>query len=281
MTLMMDAAKLIANADGLLITAGAGMGVDSGLPDFRGTEGFWNAYPALGQAQITFENIANPQYFHSDPLLAWGFYGHRLALYRRTVPHAGFDFLKSISACLPGGSFVFTSNVDGQFQKAGFPDSQVFECHGSIHWLQCLSPACNEKTWTAAAFKPQIDANVCRLRNKPPTCPMCGGIARPNILMFEDWHWIEELILVRQERLRAWLRNIKRLVTIELGAGIAIPSVRRFSNAQKGPLIRINPTDEMIPTNREGVAIRMGALNGLKGITEALIEMEFLKLEAD
>lgn len=47
-----QAAKLIAEADGLLITAGAGMGVDSGLPDFRGTSGFWQAYPALGKAQI-------------------------------------------------------------------------------------------------------------------------------------------------------------------------------------------------------------------------------------
>ena len=44
-------AELIAQADGLLITAGAGMGVDSGLPDFRGSEGFWGAYPALGRAR--------------------------------------------------------------------------------------------------------------------------------------------------------------------------------------------------------------------------------------
>ena len=45
-----QAASLIKDADGLLITAGAGMGVDSGLPDFRGREGFWRAYPALGRA---------------------------------------------------------------------------------------------------------------------------------------------------------------------------------------------------------------------------------------
>ena len=43
------AAELIADADSLLVTAGAGMGVDSGLPDFRGAEGFWRAYPALGR----------------------------------------------------------------------------------------------------------------------------------------------------------------------------------------------------------------------------------------
>lgn len=67
-------ADLLAEADGLLITAG----VDSGLPDFRGTEGFWRAYPALARAQIRFEEIANPRAFARDPKLAWGFYGHRL-----------------------------------------------------------------------------------------------------------------------------------------------------------------------------------------------------------
>ena len=50
-------------ADGLLITAGAGMGVDSGLPDFRGQEGFWRAYPALRHQGLSFEDMANPVRF--------------------------------------------------------------------------------------------------------------------------------------------------------------------------------------------------------------------------
>ena len=87
---------MIRQADGLLITAGAGIGVDSGLPDFRGPQGFWGAYPALGRARIAFEAIANPAAFASQPRLAWGFYGHRLNLYRRTVPHEGFRILQRI-----------------------------------------------------------------------------------------------------------------------------------------------------------------------------------------
>ena len=53
------AAELIAQADSLIIGAGAGMGVDSGLPDFRGRNGFWRAYPALGKRKIRFEDIAD------------------------------------------------------------------------------------------------------------------------------------------------------------------------------------------------------------------------------
>src|SRR5450759_2270489 len=97
-TLLRRCAEAVREADGLLVTAGAGMGVDSGLPDFRGPQGFWRAYPALGRARI-----------------AWGFYGHRLALYRKTVPHEGFAILRRIGEAMPAGVFVLTSNVDGQF----------------------------------------------------------------------------------------------------------------------------------------------------------------------
>ena len=75
------------SSEALFIGAGAGIGVDSGLPDFRGTEGFWRAYPPLAQLGIRFEEMANPRWFHDNPSLAWGFYGHRLQKYIETIPH--------------------------------------------------------------------------------------------------------------------------------------------------------------------------------------------------
>ena len=126
------AADVIRRSENILITAGAGMGVDSGLPDFRGNQGFWRAYPAL--RGYPFEEMANPRWFDDEPTRAWGFYGHRLNLYRRTVPHQGFQILKKWTQ--KRGHFVFTSNVDGSFQKAGFSESKIEECHGSIHHVQ-------------------------------------------------------------------------------------------------------------------------------------------------
>jgi len=73
--------------------------------------------PARAWAWIAFESIASPAAFEADPLLGWGFYGHRLALYRRTEPHEGFAILKQFGESMPNGVFVFTSNVDGQFDK--------------------------------------------------------------------------------------------------------------------------------------------------------------------
>jgi NAD-dependent SIR2 family protein deacetylase len=84
------AAKAIQEADALFITAGAGMGVDSGLPDFRGNSGFWKAYPPIAKLGLSFSEMANPKWFDQKPEMAWAFYGHRLNLYRATVPHRGF-----------------------------------------------------------------------------------------------------------------------------------------------------------------------------------------------
>lgn len=71
-----QAKRLIEDANAILITAGAGMGVDSGLPDFRGENGFWRAYPNLKAKGLRFEDMATPKLFQTNPSLAWAFYGH-------------------------------------------------------------------------------------------------------------------------------------------------------------------------------------------------------------
>ncbi len=196
------------DADGLLITAGAGMGVDSGLPDFRGRAGLWRAYPALKQARIAFQAIANPKAFHHLPALAWGFYGHRLELYRKTTPHRGYAILQRWASDMTHGAFVFTSNVDGHFAKAGFPDDRIVECHGTLHMLQCAR-VCTMDIWSADSLVPIVDEKACRLRSPLPACANCGGLARPNILMFNDWDWISERADRQIARLERWRAKVK------------------------------------------------------------------------
>jgi len=244
------------------------MGIDSGLPDFRGPGGFWAVYPALGKARIAFEAIASPATFEADPRLAWGFYGHRLDLYRQTVPHAGFAMLLAMARDKPHGAWVFTSNVDGQFQKAGFPAERVCEIHGSIHHLQCLAP-CSEQIWPADDFQPRIDSENCRLLGELPHCPHCGGLARPNILMFGDWGWHERRTALQYQRLQDWQKNVEKPVCIEIGAGTHIPSVRHFSENCGGRLIRINPNESHTAA---GMAIALSGLDAITRIGQALTE---------
>lgn len=261
-------AEWLAQADGLLITAGAGMGIDSGLPDFRGTGGFWSVYPALGRARIAFESIANPAAFEQDARLAWGFYGHRLALYRSTQPHTGFQRLRELGQRLEHGSFVFTSNVDGQFQKAGFSPAGICEVHGSIHHLQCSGP-CHEGIWSADGYRPDVDEDACRERGELPTCPRCGALARPNILMFGDWSWIERRTTLQHQALQQWLAEVERPLCIEIGAGTHIPTVRYFSERQGWRLIRINPGEPEIPNPATGLGMALGAVAGLETLFPA------------
>lgn len=261
-------AGLISSATGLLVTAGAGMGVDSGLPDFRGNEGLWNHYPALGKREMSFADIANPAAFHEDPKLAWGFYGHRLNLYRETIPHQGFEVLREIGSKMPDGMFVFTSNVDGQFQKAGYDPYRICEVHGSIHFLQCMKN-CNDDIWRADDFQPKTDDENCQILSPMPSCPGCGGIARPNILMFNDWDWNDQRMARQRQSLDDWLKKVEWLLVIELGAGSAIPSVRMMGARTKAPMIRINPR-EFVVGKPESIGLAMAALEGMLGIQQAL-----------
>ena len=270
------AADLIANADALVVAAGAGIGVDSGLPDFRGNEGFWQAYPALAASGLRFTEVASPQTFYDDPTLAWGFYGHRLALYRRTQPHAGFGILRKWVDSKPLGAWVFTSNVDGHFQKAGFASDQIHECHGSIHHLQCMNEACSREVWSADAFVPEVDDAACRLLNALPQCPKCGGLARPNVLMFGDWGWLDTRDIPQRQREAQWLQSVvesrANVAVIELGAGTAVPSVRHFSHQLSkrigARIVRINPREFAVPSTWD-VGLAMGSLEALRAIDGA------------
>lgn len=263
-----EAAQILETADALLVSAGAGMGVDSGLPDFRGNEGFWRAYPPIAKLGISFSEMANPQWFSRDPRLAWGFYGHRLNLYRKTAPHKGFSQLLELGNHKKGGYFVFTSNVDGHFQKAGYSEERVMECHGSIHHFQCVRPCC-EAIWDAGNIRITVDDATFRAQEPLPHCPYCEALARPNVLMFGDWHWISHRTAAQEERFYGWLRTIQenswRLAIVEAGAGTAVPTVRHTSEniaaRLNGDLIRINLRDPEVPPGH--ISLPLSAAEGI------------------
>lgn len=272
-----DAACAIRLADALLITAGAGMGVDSGLPDFRGDEGFWKAYPPFAKLGLSFVDLANPTWFARDPALAWGFYGHRLALYRKTRPHRGFEILRRWGASKPRGAFVFTSNVDGAFQRAGYPEDSIVECHGALDFLQCTR-RCGEGIYRADAYEPDVDQATFRARPPFPACRRCGALARPNVLMFGDYDWDSERTSAQEARFSSWLLDLKRagagLCVVECGAGTAVPTVRlaseRTAHHLDGALVRINVREPAVPPGHVGIpAGALEALNRLDSLVGA------------
>jgi NAD-dependent SIR2 family protein deacetylase len=268
------AARAVDEAEAFVFTAGAGMGVDSGLPDFRGDQGFWKAYPAYGHLGLRFHELANPRWFRDDPELAWGFYGHRLNLYRATTPHAGFAVLRAWAERAPSGAFVFTSNVDGQFQRAGFDDERTFECHGAIEWLQCLR-GCGAPLWRAEeTLVVDVDPESFRARPPLPRCPSCAALARPAILMFGDGEWDSARSDAQERRLERWLSDVhdRNIVVVECGAGTAIPTVRGFGERlvralPRALLVRINVREPEVPSGQ--IALPFGARAALEAIDGA------------
>jgi len=269
-----EAAALIRDSDAILIGAGAGMGVDSGLPDFRGNEGFWNAYPPYKKLGMSFVQMANPEGFLSDPEFAWGFYGHRLNLYRKTIPHKGFSILKKWAELKKGNYFIFTSNVDGQFQKAGFPEEKIEECHGSIHFLQCTSSCPDIRD--GSGIEINVNEESMRATGELPGCGQCGAVARPNILMFGDWNWISDRTHLQHKSLLEWREQLKgkKLVIIELGAGTSVPTVRfmseKFLEMFDSVLIRINKREPQVPLGCIGIS--GGAAEVLESIDSVLMD---------
>ena len=172
--------------------------------------------------------------------------------------HAGFAILAKWAERSPAGCFVFTSNVDGQFQRVGFDDDRIAECHGSIHHLQCASP-CHQGLWSADDVDVPVDLETFEASEPLPRCASCGDIARPNVLMFGDWGWVGHRTSAQETRLMRWLAEHAGpgVVVVEMGAGTAIPTVRMTSEqaARKGgTLIRINPREPQVPSGQIGIA---------------------------
>jgi NAD-dependent SIR2 family protein deacetylase len=227
--------------------------------------------------------MAQPSWFDDRPEMAWAFYGHRQQLYRDTKPHVGFGMLLDWARAMPGGYFVVTSNVDGQFQFANFDRTRIVERHGNIHRHQCTRP-CGDAVWTyqdddwPRERRPdlKVDLATMRAQGRLPRCPECGALARPNVLMFVDAEWVDAVTREQERRYRDWLASVRgrRVVVLELGAGTAIPTIRRLGDelAAEGAatLVRINPdaTDAEEPM----ISVRLGAREALRQIESLLPE---------
>ena len=186
------------------------------------------------------------------------------------MPHRGFDVLRRLAG-RAGRSFVFTSNVDGQFQRAGFPEDSIVECHGSIHHLQCLGD-CGNALFPADATV-TVDPTTFRARPPLPSCPGCGALARPNILMFGDMGWDDARSREQSQRFARFMETAPRgTCVIECGAGEAIPTVRYTSERAAarlgGTLVRINVREPETPSGHVGLA--MGALAALTRVESLL-----------
>ena len=219
-----------------MFTTGAGMGVAGGLGTFRGKNaGVW---PPLEEKKIDFRDMSSPKWFSKEVAedsqesvnFAWAFWQFRHSAYTTAAPHEGYTILRRWGKGKKHGCFSFTSNIDGHWGQCGL-DARVLEVHGNVRYMQCADPrseSCKDRVWSSQKqmSKLVIDSSTHCARNPLPRCPECGGLARPNVLMFSD----EDFIPTRLEKQRAgylkWGRALRasgaKLVVVEIGAGSAV-----------------------------------------------------------
>lgn len=265
--------EIISEAAAILLVFGAGMSTDSGLPDYRSKGGWYSSYGPFQKIMPDYMNMLTLRALSIDPLIAWGFWGHMLTMFRGAVPHAGYALLKELSDRFGGKSFVLTSNVDGLAHKAGFPAERIHECHGSFHTLQCRLPCCRD-AWPTDQFDISFDGKTL-LGIKPlPACLNCGGLLRPNVYFFgdSDRTYVWETFQSSAERFTRWMKGVEseRLLVVEVGCGDKSPGLRDRSTAKFGhpncELIRINAEGRWSESEKDGLRLTGRAVDVLRSI---------------
>ena len=162
-TLIKRAAQDILSAQKTIALTGAGISVESGIPDFRSAGGLWSKYDP--------EEYAHISAFQSNPAKVWQMIKDMMELVLGAEPNPAHIALAELEQ-MGLLSSVITQNVDGLHQRGG--SKEVIEFHGSNQWLICLQCGYRQK---AASFSLEVI---------PPPCPQCNAILKPDVVFFGE-----------------------------------------------------------------------------------------------
>ena len=263
------AVNMIREADYVLLGAGSGMSAAAGA-QYGGTffeENFAEFQQAYGKGPYMQDMYSAGFYPFPDEESRWGYWSHMALL-------AGIDLdttplHKTLLDALEGKKvFLLSTNVDGQFEKAGLPSEQVFATQGSYRKTQCKR-ACHRKTYDAEALFRQMEQAREQARiptELVPRCPVCGGPMEMNLrsdnyfVQDEDWYAAEE-------RFSRFLSECVdgKTVLLELGVGFNTPTIIRFPfekltrEHENIRLIRLSRSKAIVPQSLGTRAIGINA----------------------
>lgn len=215
------AGRLIAAARRILFITGAGLSADSGLPTYRGVGGLYEG--ALTDVGLPIEQALSGAMFAKRPDITWRYLAQIEASCRGAHPNAGHYAIARLEA-LHGGVTVLTQNVDGFHLEAGSRD--VIEMHGTLRRLRCIDCGRSRQV-----------ANFAGL-SIPPECPHCGGVLRPDVVLFGES--LPEAAMHRFEQVLEAGPDI----VLSVGTGSAFPYIAGpvVWAIQAGiPTVEINP----------------------------------------
>ena len=170
--------------DGQVIAlTGAGVSAESGIPTFRGPEGYWQ----VGSVNYRPEDLATHAAFSQMPEEVWAWYLYRRGVCRAAAPNAAHDALVRLDAALGDRFALVTQNVDGLHRRAGSPGERTFPIHGDIGLMRCAKECVADRWPIPDTIGPLGTGEpVSEAQRALLVCPRCAGIARPHVLWFDE-----------------------------------------------------------------------------------------------
>jgi NAD-dependent SIR2 family protein deacetylase len=274
------AAELIKSADYVLIGAGAGLSA-AGELNYGDCKLFKEWFPKLSELGIETIGEAISIYWEADDSNRrnfWAYWANHINKIRYEAP-ALKPYLELFDIEKDKNHFIITTNVDGQFVKAGFNKGKIFAPQGDYGLLQCDKPCCDE-LYDNKVF---IDKMISNINNDEfavqevdiPRCPKCGSYLSKNLRV--DDTFVESPHLKNKKDYIDFINNSTdgKLVLLELGVGFNTPVIIRWpfekitSKHPNASLIRMNME---YPETPEEVAFKCLSFNS--HITEVLTDIK-------
>ncbi len=167
----------------ITVLTGAGISAESGIPTFRGPEGYWTVGSRVYQPQ----EMATWNMFQRDPRAVWQWYLYRLGICARAEPNQGHHALVELANLFQNRFTLITQNVDNLHLRAGQDANQTYEIHGNIFFVRC-SNECDGSIHplpqgiTGKSKEEAISEDQWETLH----CSECGQLLRPHVLWFDE-----------------------------------------------------------------------------------------------
>jgi NAD-dependent deacetylase len=173
----------LAHKSHITVLTGAGISAESGIPTFRGPEGYWT----VGSQAYHPQEMATLAMFRRSPDDVWQWYLHRATVCHKALPNPGHRAIVAMEDLLGDRFTLITQNVDGLHLRAGSQSQRTFQIHGNVFQVRCAA-ACNPDLRPLPMDligrekeRPLTDTERARL-----TCRSCGERLRPHVLWFDE-----------------------------------------------------------------------------------------------
>jgi len=222
----------------IIVLTGAGISAESGIPTFRGPEGFWT----VGSREYHPQEMATFAMFSRDPESVWVWYLYRMGLCKKARPNAGHRALASMEAHLEDRFSLITQNVDNLHILAGNSLSRTLQIHGNIFQVRCAA-ACTDEIFPLpdGLFPKEKGDALTEKELQHLKCPACGNWIRPHVL------WFDETYNERHYRFNSALEAAKRtrlLITVGTAGATTLPNhIVNLVYRNGGLMIDINVAD--------------------------------------